>query len=59
MKNLIRKILREQEEEDINPFNDTLFSPKFMERVLRMMDDDPDFFITEILRGMQLSLIHI
>jgi hypothetical protein len=56
MKNLIRKILREQEEEDINPFNDTLFSPKFMERVLRMMDDDPDFFITEILRGMQLSV---
>ena len=56
MKNLIRKILREQEEEDINPFNDTLFAPKFMERVLRMMDDDPDFFITEILRGMQLSV---
>jgi hypothetical protein len=27
-----------------------------MERVLRMMDDDPDFFITEILRGMQLSV---
>ena len=56
MKNLIRKILREQEEDkEVDPFNDTLFAPKFMERVMRMMDDDPDFFMKEMLPGMNLS----
>ena len=35
MENLIRKILREQEEDkEVDPFNDTLFAPKFMERVM-------------------------
>ena len=56
MENLIRKILREQEEDkEVDPFNDTLFAPKFMERVMRMMDDDPDFFMKEMLPGMNLS----
>jgi hypothetical protein len=49
--------LNEQEfgEEEVDPFNDTLFAPKFMERVMRMMDDDPDFFMKEMLPGMNLS----
>ena len=57
MENLIRKILREQEEDkEVDPFNDTLFAPKFMERVMRMMDDDPDFFMKEILPGMDFTV---
>ena len=56
MKKIIRKILREQEgDKEVDPFNDTLFVPKFMERVMRMMDDDPDFFMKEMLPGMNLS----
>jgi hypothetical protein len=56
MKKIIRKILREQEgDKEVDPFNDTLFVPKFMERVMRMMDDDPDFFMKEMLPGMKLS----
>jgi hypothetical protein len=56
MKKIIRKILREQEgDKEVDPFNDTLFAPKFMERVMRMMDDDPDFFMKEVLPGMNLS----
>ncbi len=57
MKNLIRKILKEQEfgEEEIDPFNDTLFPLKFMEKMMVKMDEDPDFFMKEILPGMSFS----
>jgi hypothetical protein len=57
MKKLIKKILREQEEdEEVDYFEGTLFAPKFMERVMRMMDDDPDFFMKEILPGMDFTV---
>ena len=56
MKNLIRKILREQEEdmdlvdyEEFDPFDDTLFPSRFMEKMMVKMDEDPDFFMKEIL----------
>ena len=56
MKNLIRKILKEQEEDkEIDPFNDTLFSPKFMEKMMVKMDEDPNFFMEEILPSMKFS----
>lgn len=56
MKNLIRKILNEQEEDkEIDPFNDTLFSPKFMEKMMVKMDEDPNFFMEEILPSMKFS----
>jgi len=62
MKNLIRKILREQEEdmevadyEEFDPFDDTLFPSRFMEKMMVKMDEDPDFFMEEILPGMRFS----
>ena len=62
MKNLIRKILREQEEdmdlvdyEEFDPFDDTLFPSRFMEKMMVKMDEDPDFFMKEILPSMRFS----
>ena len=54
MKNLIRKILKEQEfgDKQIDPFNDTLFPSRFMEKMMVKMDEDPDFFMKEILPSM-------
>lgn len=62
MKNLIRKILKEQEEsmdlvdyEKFDPYDDTLFPSRFMEKMMVKMDEDPDFFMKEILPGMRFS----
>lgn len=56
MKKIIRKILREQEEDkEVDPFNDYLFTPKYMERLMVKMDEDPDFFMKEILPGMKFT----
>jgi hypothetical protein len=54
MKKLIRKILREEDKE-INPYEDTLFSPPFMEKMMATMDEDLNFFMKEILPSMKFS----
>lgn len=56
MKKIIRKILREQEvDKEVDPFNDDLFTPKYMEKLMVKMDDDPDFFMGEILPSMKFT----
>lgn len=56
MKKIIRKILREQEvDKEVDPFNDDLFTPKYMEKLMVKMDDDPDFFMGEILSSMKFT----
>jgi len=67
MKKIIRKILKEdtlhpynyknslkEQEEDIeiSPFEGALFTPKFMEKMMVKMDEDPDFFLKDILPNM-------
>ena len=48
--------LNEQEEDkEVDPFDDTLFPPKFMEKMMVKMDEDPDFFMKEILPSMGFS----
>ena len=56
MKKIIKKILREQEvDKEVDPFNDDLFTPKYMEKLMVKMDDDPDFFMGEILPSMKFT----
>lgn len=56
MKKIIRKILREQEvDEEVDPFNDDLFTPKYMERLMVKMDDNPDFFMLSLLPAMDFT----
>tara|TARA_Y100000389_G_scaffold204540_1_gene257827 strand:+ start:2108 stop:3037 length:930 start_codon:yes stop_codon:yes gene_type:complete len=56
MKKIIRKILREQEvDKEVDPFNDDIFTPKYMEKLMVKMDDDPDFFMGEILPSMKFT----
>ena len=56
MKKIIRKILREQEvDKEVDPFNNDLFTPKYMEKLMVKMDDDPDFFMGEILPSMKFT----
>ena len=45
--------LKEQEEDiEISPFEGALFTPKFMEKMMVKMDEDPDFFLKDILPNM-------
>ena len=56
MKKIIKKILREQEvDKEVDPFNDDLFTPKYMEKLMVKMDDDPDFFMGEILPSIKFT----
>jgi hypothetical protein len=48
--------LNEQEEDkELDPFDDTLFPSRFMEKMMVKMDEDPDFFLKEILPSMSFS----
>lgn len=56
MKKVIRKILREQEvDKEVDPFNDDIFTPKYMEKLMVKMDDDPDFFMLDVLPSMKFT----
>lgn len=61
MKKIIKKILREQdyptvEYEEVDPYEGLLLPPNFMNRMMSKMDDDPDFFMREMLPSMKLSV---
>jgi len=61
MKKIIKKILREQdyptvEYEEVDPYEGLLLPPNFMNRMMSKMDEDPDFFMREMLPSMKLSV---
>jgi len=57
MKKIIRKILREQEvDKEVDPYEGLLLPPNFMNRMMSKMDEDPDFFMREMLPSMKLSV---
>ena len=57
MKKIIRKILREQEvDKEVDPYEGLLLPPNFLNRMMSKMDEDPDFFMREMLPSMKLSV---
>ncbi len=57
MRNIIKKILREQEvDKEVDPYEGLLLPPNFMNRMMSKMDEDPDFFMREMLPSMKLSV---